>query len=421
MYVSNKDPVLQLLREGIRKGIFPGAALCVSRRGSVRYDHALGKAMLEPNEIPLVTSALFDVASLTKPIVTTTAIMLLIGAGEIELDHPVSRFIPSFRRKDKEGITIRHLLSHSSGLPAHLPFYEELEALRAKGEGPEKGAESIRWVVERIAELEIGPIGQKAVYSDLGFMVLGHLVELVSQQSLDQFSQEHIFQPLGMEDTFFLPLYDEELRRERMKGRQIVATEKCPWRKKVLLGEVHDDNCYSLGGVAGHAGLFSTTADIHRFASTLLRCSKGVGTFLPPELIQEFWTIQDTVEGSTFALGWDTPSPEGSQAGDLFSKNSVGHLGFTGCSLWIDRDQEVIIILLTNRVHPTRENDEIRRLRPLVHNTIRRLIEDSVPLAPPNSELEALTEWLEESAEALSSDDSKKPLLYPPTAPKKDS
>ena len=427
------DPVMQLLREGCRKKIFPGAVLCASRMGGVRYDHAVGYASLQPNPLPMVTAALFDVASLTKIVATTTALMVLVDAGEIEVEHPVSRYVPAFQVSGKEDITIAQLLDHSSGLPAHIKFYEELNALREKGEDIPMGDASMDWVVERIAQVEGKPPGTSAEYSDLGFLVLGRLIELVARQSLDQFCREQIFLPLGMEDTFFLPLYKtsnkRDVRRSRLKGRQIVATEDCPWRKRVLVGEVHDDNCYALGGVAGHAGLFSTGADLHRFAQMLLRCSTGKATFFPPSLVQEFWRIQDGVPGSTRTMGWDTPSQTGSSAGELFSRNSVGHLGFTGCSLWIDRDEEIIVVFLTNRVHPSRENAEIKRFRPLIHNSIYGLITTPSPLPPPKkakrtsqpkkeakepaeNELNGLTE--------LTKSEPRLPLPPPPAPAKKD-
>jgi|GEM_PF-50426 len=383
MVTNSSDPVLQLLRQAIKRGVFPGAVLCASREGDVRYDHALGWAALEPAQLPLVAQAIFDVASLTKPVATAAAVMALLDAGELELDAPVAKWMPLFARPNKEKITIRHLLCHAAGLPAHLKFYERLHRMRQKEEGPALGTASVDWVIEEIARLETLPPGECTVYSDLGYIVLGRLIEVIAGASLDDFCRENIFLPLGMEDTFFLPSHQPEKREQRLRGRQIAATERCPWRERILVGEVHDDNCHAMGGIAGHAGLFSTMADLHRFSLTLLRCSQDRASFFSPSVVREFWRTQGLVDGSTWALGWDTPSPEGSSAGELFSRCSVGHLAFTGCSIWIDRDESIIVILLTNRVHPSRSNEEIRRFRPLIHNTIYGLITKPSPLPPP--------------------------------------
>ena len=415
MVTADADPVLQLLRQAIRRESFPGTVLCASRDGEIRYDHALGAARTDhTSPLPLVSTALFDIASLTKPLATAASLMALSDAGEIEIDEPIATWLEPFRQPHKERITIRHLLAHAAGLPAHLKFYERLEKMREQGEAPALGSDSIDWTIQEIAALDTLPIGSCSIYSDLGYILLGRLIEIVAGTSLDHFCREQIFLPLGMEDTFFLPLFEPELRKERLKGRQIVATESCPWRKRVLIGEVHDDNCYSFGGVAGHAGLFSTAADIHRFALTLLRCSQDRASFFSPAIVREFWRIQELAPHSTWALGWDTPSLQGSSAGDLFSRHSVGHLGFTGCSLWIDRDESIIVVFLTNRVHPSRENDDIRRFRPLLHNTIYGLITKASPLPPP-ARMGAAPEPLH--IEDIASIVHASPRLPPPPSP----
>lgn len=414
--ISRRDPVLMLLREACGRRVFPGAVVCASRGGMVRYEHAVGSSTLYPIPLPLVSQALFDVASLTKSVATTTAIMLLVDAGELDLDVSIAEYIPAMREGGKGAITIRHLLAHASGLPAHIKFYEELEALRQQGEGPAWGTESVDWVVERIAGLEDwhGP-DQVTIYSDLGFILLGRMIELVTEQPLEQFCREQIFLPLGMEDTFFLPLADAEQRKELLKGRQIVVTEQCPWRGRLLTGEVHDDNCYSMGGVAGHAGLFSTAADQHRFGYVMLQCSKGVSSFVSPAVVNEFWRIQDCVPNSTRTLGWDTPSPGASQAGKFFSPSSVGHLGFTGCSLWLDREKDIVAVLLSNRVHPQRDNDAIKEFRPLLHDTLHSLLTRPAPLPPPRNKDSLQTMPEEEPSPAVLSEH--RPLLHPPPRP----
>jgi CubicO group peptidase (beta-lactamase class C family) len=340
--------------------------------------------------------------------------MLLIDSGDLELDDPIGRFLPVFEGTPKADITVRHLLNHCSGFPAHIKFYEQLEELRAQGEGPPKGPASVDWVLQQIAEMDTEPPGTKSVYSDLGFITLGRLVEKVTSQPLQDFCEEQIFRPLGMEDTFYLPSWKPEKRRKRLAGRQIVVTEMCPWRKKLMIAEVHDENCYSFGGVAGHAGLFSTAEDIHRFALTLWRCSRGMDNFFQASLVQEFWRKQEIVPGSTWALGWDTPSEQNSQVGHLFSRHGVGHLGFTGCSLWIDRDDHILAVFLSNRVHPTRENTDIRRFRPLLHNTLYGMLTEPAPLQPP-VEMGRAPELLQVQDEAaLSANQAVHSRLRPP-------
>ncbi|MEM1010536.1 MAG: serine hydrolase, partial [Myxococcota bacterium] len=189
--------------------------------------------------------------------------------------------------------------------------------------------------------------------------------------------------PLGMEDTFFLPLTQTQLRKRRLRGRQVVATEECMWRKRLLVGEVHDENCHAMGGVAGHAGLFSTAADLHRFGYTLLRCWQDRDSFFPTPLLREFWQRSDG--DSTWGLGWDTPSVQGSSAGQLFSRKSVGHLAFTGCSMWIDVESSIVCILLSNRVYFSRKNQKLKAFRPRLHDAVYGLITPSVSLSAPEA------------------------------------
>ncbi|MBI3303807.1 MAG: serine hydrolase, partial [Deltaproteobacteria bacterium] len=222
-------------------------------------------------------------------------------------------------------------------------------------------------------KLEAVP-GQQAVYSDLGFMLLGAVIEEITGLGLDQYCRDKIFRPLGLQWTAFLNL--EMMRRHKLQPmlEKFAPTERCPWRKRVLCAEVHDDNAYAMGGVAGHAGLFSTVDDLDRLVSCLTACYRGESTFLPSALVHEFWTRDGSVPGSTWTLGWDTPSPEHSSAGELFSPQSVGHLGFTGTSLWIDLEQQVHVIVLSNRVHPRRDNDKIQAFRPVLHNAIMQAV-----------------------------------------------
>jgi CubicO group peptidase (beta-lactamase class C family) len=279
----------------------------------------------------------------------------------------VTRFCPSFGVFGKEPITFRHLLNHSSGLPHWKPYYEDIFKSDQGGQINFIASPAAKhYVFTQIhREKPVSPAGLQVLYSDLGFMILGEIVEAVSGTTLDRFCADRIFKPLGLKNTYFV-----DLTQSQPVGEMIAPTEDCPWRKKVLCGEVHDDNAYAMGGVAGHAGLFSSARDIHRLLACLNSCLRGHDSFLPQRLIQEFLSKDPTVKSSTYALGWDTPSKNGSSSGRYFSPHSVGHLGFTGTSIWWDLERNCHVVLLSNRVHPTRKNDKIREFRPYIHDLI---------------------------------------------------
>ena len=364
------------LANAVEHGVFPGAAVIVKQAGRVLYRHACGFRRLEPDRVQLDIETLFDLASLTKPLATTLAVLLFITEHTIHFDDPVSRFLPDFQGPGKERITIRHLLTHASGLPAWRPYFQRIrEREKSLATDPFLGTRHAReWVYTQIQHepLEATP-GERAVYSDLGFILLGALVERLSATTLDQYCQQHIFQPLGLHHTAFLNK-DNHTQHPFARPDRIAATERCPWRKRVICGEVHDDNAYAMGGVAGHAGVFSTVDDVDRLVSCLVDCYHGKHDFLPATLLQECWTRCGQVAGSTWALGWDTPSPQQSSAGKLFPPHSVGHLGFTGTSVWIDPERQVHVILLTNSVHPSRDNTTIRHFRPRLHNAVMKVV-----------------------------------------------
>ena len=367
----------QQVTEAVGRGVFPGAVVLVNRAGTILYRHASGWRSLEPDQQPVSEETVFDLASLTKPLATTIAVMLLVREKKLRLDDRVIRFFPNFGVHGKTAITFRHLLSHSSGLPAWRPYYSEILALETGGKkvgfvATHSAKEFVYTQLQR-EKLEAPP-GQQTIYSDLGFMLLGAAVETISGLELDQYCWNKIFRPLGLRSTSFINL--EFMRRRRLQpmAEMFAATERCSWRKRVLCAEVHDDNAYAMGGVAGHAGLFSTVDDVDRLTNCLIACYRGESDFLPATIIREFWTRADRVPGSTWALGWDTPSPQQSSAGEFFSPHSVGHLGFTGTSLWIDLDRHVHVIVLSNRVHPQRDNDKIQAFRPVLHNAIMQVV-----------------------------------------------
>jgi len=362
--------------EAVSQGVFPGAVVLVSKDEEIVYENAFGYRSLIPEKTALELNTIFDLASLTKPLATTVAIMLLIGGKKIRLDDQVTRFIPTFGVFGKHLSTVRQLLNHSSGLPAWKPYYEGMVKMEKSGRINFIASRAAKgYVLEEIhREKPLTPPGTQSLYSDLGFMVLGEIVEALTGFNLDRFCQDRIFKPLGLRSTAFVDLTKLRTRRLQPVKQTIAPTENCPWRKRILCGEVHDDNAYAMGGVAGHAGLFSSARDIHTLMVRLNHCFHGKDNFLPQSLVQEFLTKDQTIKDSTHALGWDTPSLGKSASGSYFSPRSVGHLGFTGTSIWWDLEKSCHIILLTNRVHPSRQNEKIRDFRPYIHDLIMKAL-----------------------------------------------
>ncbi len=357
-------------------GVFPGAVLLVGKDDAIVYERAFGNRSLLPQKSPMLPDTIFDLASLTKPLATSVSLMLLVRERKLRLDDQVTRVIPMYGVFGKSVTTFRHLLNHSSGLPAWKPFFEEIVKSEKAGR--------INFVASRAAKNHVyeqihrerpaSPPGRQSVYSDLGFIVLGEVVEILSGATLDRFCQERIFQPLGLRSTGFVDLTQLRTRRLLPVEEMIAPTENCPWRKKILCGEVHDDNAYAMGGVAGHAGLFSSARDIHTLLVRLHQCFLGKDNFLPQSLVREFLTRDPGSSEANFALGWDTPSPGKSSSGSLFSSQSVGHLGFTGCSVWCDLEKNCHVVLLSNRVHPSRKNEKIKDFRPQAHDLIMKAL-----------------------------------------------
>jgi len=326
-----------------------------------------GLAVARPERLPMARETVFDLASLTKVLATTTAVMLLVEQGVLALDDAVAKWLPHFAERDKGAVTLRHLLTHSSGLRPWRGFHETLlERERKKGERWIGTPAAKDWILESICRSAlVHDPGTAAVYGDLDFIVLGAVVEAASAQPLDVFCQERIFAPLEMKETRFLrePLGEAE-------RRAFAATENCPWRGRIVWGEVHDPNAAAMGGVAGHAGLFAPADDVLRFATALLDVWHGRSDFVSRERLVEFTTRQNLPAGSDWALGWDTPTPGGSSSGHHFSAQSIGHLGFTGTSLWIDLAAEAVVVMLTNRIHLVAKRSKFT-LRAEIHDLVR--------------------------------------------------
>ena len=358
------------LDRAIEAAEMPGAVVLARMlRDGEWLEHASvrGLAVTRPERIPMARETIFDLASLTKVLATSTAVMLLADEGRIALDDPVAKWIPHFGERDKERVTLRHLLTHSSGLHPWRGFHETLlERERKKGERWIGTPAARDFVLESICRsAPVHEPGSAAVYGDLDFIVLGAVVEAVAGQPLDGFCRERIFAPLGMHDTGFLREAPPEAER-----RRFAATENCPWRGRIVWGEVHDPNAAAMGGVAGHAGLFAPADDVLRLGTALLDVWHGRSDALPRERLVEFATRQNLPPGSDWALGWDTPSADGSSSGQHFSPRSIGHLGFTGTSLWVDLDAQAVVVMLTNRIHLVAKKSKFT-LRAEVHDLVR--------------------------------------------------
>ena len=347
---------------------FPGAVLAVGIGTQRPVVVSVGHYGVDDPR-PVDTATVYDLASLTKVVGLTTICMMLVDEGKLDLNSPVQRYVPAFKGPNKERVTIRHLLAHASGLPAWRPLYTE-STTRA-------GAFALADTTPLTAEP-----GAAAVYSDIGAIVLTQVVETITGERLDALLERRVFAPLGMRDTRFLPPASWKSR--------IAPTERSQ-DGTVIHGTVHDENAWRLGGVSGHAGLFGTAPDLVRFVGWLLDAWHGSsGGFapglgpgapeapisgapahgaganplaLPSELVRLWTRRSELPPTSSRALGWDTPSGPNSSAGTKLGPLAFGHTGFTGTSIWIDPERRLFIILLTNRVHPTRENNRIGRVR----------------------------------------------------------
>jgi len=354
------DRLLRDKIEGVRE--VPGAVLLVRGLEGVILREAYGLRQRVPAELPMTRETLFDLASLTKPVCVSLLTMIMAQRGSLNLDQDLETWFSPVKDPAKRRITVRQLLSNRSGLPGWRPFYQEYPV--------DRQPISTDVLSQRILEepLEV-PTGKEEIYSDLGFLLLGSILERASGRPLDRLFQEEIARPLGLSRIGYRRVEGDSAAPARQE-EAIAATEDCPWRRRVLAGEVHDENCCLVGGVGGHAGLFSTATDLDRIVAEIFRGLRNRSGLFAAESLMTFFQRQDDPSAGTWALGWDTPSEKGSTSGRYYSKNSVGHNGFTGTSLWMDCDRNVSIIFLTNRVHPSRENAAIRALRPQVHDAV---------------------------------------------------
>jgi CubicO group peptidase (beta-lactamase class C family) len=335
------SPVKALLMRGVTSRAYPGAVLEVGGRAGVKWRMAAGRLTYDADDAGVEEDTIFDLASLTKVIVTATLAMRLVEARRLSLADKVSSHVLTWLGESRVETTLRDLLEHCSGLPAWLPLYRE-----------HQGRHAFEHAIASVP-LEYHP-WTRSIYSDLGFILFGFIVEDVGGSPLsDQFARV----------TTALEFIPHDTRRGR-----IAPTELDPISGKALIGEVHDENARALGGVAGHAGLFGTAAAVGDFARLVLRTYTEETALGRPDTLRRFVT-RSTVPGSSRALAWDTMLLT-SSCGTRMSPRAIGHVGFAGTSLWIDPEHELYVVLLTNRVHPTRENNAIRELRPAIHDAI---------------------------------------------------
>jgi len=399
---SQLDAVYDLLDRSVADHAFPGGVLAVGLKNEL-WLHPFGKHTYESSARAVKSETIYDVASLTKPVVTTTLAATEVEAGRLGLDEPIAKYLPEWssgpQRKWRDLVTIRHLLTHTSGLPGHVPYYQS--------------AKSKLEVIKRVlAEPLLSEPGAKCEYSDPGFILLGAILERTTGWSLEALARDRIFFPVGMRLSIFDPLtavngardvreylnrgagwimgfvgekdtenFDSEpgVGVERLINMLISPTgSDSPIRKRVLQGETHDDNAWIMGGFAGHAGLFSTAGDLAAFCRMML--NGGIYAhhrILKRATVEEFTSAQ-ALAGNTRALGWVVPT-EPSASGKYFSTHSFGHAGYTGTSMWCDPEKDLFVVLLTNRVHPVRTNEKIQQVRPAVHDAVAEALGFATP------------------------------------------
>jgi CubicO group peptidase (beta-lactamase class C family) len=353
----------EVLQGGVLEGVSPGMVGGFWRKSDPEtvYCEAVGQRRIHPAPLPITPETVFDLASLTKVLATAPLIARLIDRGWLEWTTPVRLIFPDY--PDPE-IRIEHLLSHTAGFPAWSPFWERIREKylpQPVYRFPIRDRQALMRKLVFSVPREV-PIGTRALYSDISFLLLGFIAEEVTRKPFDRAVKEFLWKPMGVDGAFF-----KRVKSSCENGRMesLASTEDSEWRGGVLQGQVHDDNTWAMGGYAGHAGMFGGAREVMGVVRSLF------DGFLNPKSLEKMWTRATPPPGCERTYGWDTPTGKTSSAGKYFSPHSVGHLGFTGTSLWIDLDSELAVTLLTNRVHFGRDNMKIREFRPRFHDAIR--------------------------------------------------
>lgn len=366
--VAPPSAVRRALEEGLEDKVFTAACARVSVRGEVVAEAAAGRLDDRPDAPEAAPDTVFDLASLTKPLCTATLVMGLVAEGRLAPTDPVAARLPEFAHgphaAERRRVTVGDLLAHASGLPAWRPYFEAVREA-AGGDPAYVGSEAARRQVIAAAAAEPleAPPGRRSVYSDLGFILLGEIAARAGEAPLERLFAQRVAAPLGLATTF-----NPGNRPDPPYLPKVAACGVCPWRG-VVRGVVHDANAFAMGGVAGHAGLFGTAADVGRWALALLDAWHGRPGPLPATVARRFLAPEPRPAGGSWVLGFNTPTPP-SSAGTHFGPSAVGHLGFTGTSVWIDLEREWVVVLLTNRVHADPDSGRIKAFRPRFHDRV---------------------------------------------------
>jgi serine-type D-Ala-D-Ala carboxypeptidase len=365
--VSGFDTLRRLCQDATAERVTPGLVVVVGAGGETVFHEAFGLRQVEPAPLPATPDTVYDLASLTKALVTSLLAAQAVAEGRLRLDDPL---VPDGRAP---GATVGLALAHAAGRVAHRRFHDRVVDELGGATWSIPSAATRARVVEMAAEEPAAyPPGTRSLYSDLGFISLGDRLERTFGARLDRLADERLFRPLGLEATGFVSLLEPDGGRALLGGRPVAAGPRCPVRGRLVVGEVDDLNAWAMGGIAGHAGLFGTGGDVARMAHALIavwRGAPGAATeIVPTGTLRSFWSPAG-IPGSTWRRGWDGPAPANSLAGARLSRDAVGHLAFTGCSLWIDPARETFVAVLTNRVHPVVADDSgFRALRPALND-----------------------------------------------------
>ncbi|MGD9972776.1 MAG: serine hydrolase domain-containing protein [Desulfatirhabdiaceae bacterium] len=367
----NFDRVDQLMRAGVDATVFPGAVLLVFKEDRIEFFESYGMSDLFSQTL-MRRETVFDLASLTKPLATTLAVMELVRRSDFCIDRPIGDIIPEFGGTAWNHVTTRQLLCHSAGFRAYHPYYLQLKDIR--------DSDRKRYLRQcLLKESLVYPPGQGRIYSDIGFMILEWMIEQVSGDRMDRFLDRNVYVPIGLNGLYFNDL------TQAVKKASYAATEWCSWRHVLLIGQVHDDNAWIAGGICGHAGLFGSAMEIYRLLVRLLMDYRfeSEDCFFDRSILSAWFSFQT---GAEIAPGFDMPGKSNSSCGQYFSPHSIGHLGFTGTSFWMDMEKGIGVILLTNRVHPSRYSrcnpPLIRTFRPALHDGIMRTMGNISPCRP---------------------------------------
>lgn len=375
------DAVARVIESAIEDGATPGAVVSVGRGSELLFEGCYGR--LWPLGPAVTPASIYDLSSLTKPLATLATLLKLVAVGKISLDAPVCDVLGEFAHGSADHrrarVTPLQLAAHASGLPARGRYFETLrEEDRRDGQalyGSERGR--ARVIALAAKEPLVADPGARIEYSDVGYILLGAMIERIADADLATVVYRELLDPLGLDDVGFVDVATRTMRARNVALERVAPADVCPWRGSLVHGVVQDENAHAMGGIAGHAGLFGTARAVHRLTAEYVNAYVGESSILDPGLVRKCWSGPGcVVAGSTWAVGWDTPTPGASSAGALVSSRAFGHLGFTGTSIWVDLERGMHVVLLSNRVHPNKDNVLIREMRPRVHDAIFRMVDE---------------------------------------------